>query len=183
MARIPRDPVLLDLVDACAREPFSGLTWRIARQDRDPLQGFAVRGRFDSGVFDVLYTSLAPEGAKAEVFFHLSRQPVFPSKLVSVLYRIAAKARKTLRLVDMTALERLGVERSRYQEILYTRTQEIGDAAYFLGFDGILAPSARWACLNLVLFTERLTPDDVRIEDQEVVDWEQWKGQELSRKS
>ncbi|HXM03224.1 MAG TPA: RES family NAD+ phosphorylase [Chthoniobacterales bacterium] len=183
MARTPRDPVLVDLVDACAREAFSGLTWRIAHHDRDPVQGFAVRGRFDSGVFDVLYTSLAPGGAKAEVFFHLSRQPVFPSKLVSVLYRIAARAGKTLRLVDMTALERLGVERNRYQEILYTRTQEIGDAAYFLGFDGILAPSARWACLNLVLFTERLTPDDLRIEDQEVVDWEEWKRQELSRKS
>jgi RES domain len=86
-------------------------------------------------------------------------------------------------LVDMTALERLGVERNRYQEILYTRTQEIGDAAYFLGFDGILAPSARWACLNLVLFTERVMPGDLRIEDQEVVDWEKWKGRELSRKS
>src|ERR1700691_1883681 len=173
MARTPRDPVLVDLVDACAREAFSGLTWRIAHHDRDPVQGFAVRGRFDSGVFEVVYKSLAPGGADGEVVFH--------SKLVSVLYRIAARAGKTLQLVDMTALERLGVERNRYQEILYTRTQEIGDAAYFLGFDGILAPSARWACLNLVLFTERLTPDDLRIEDQEVVDWEEWKRQELRR--
>jgi hypothetical protein len=33
------------------------------------------------------------------------------------------------------------------------RTQEIADSAYFLGFDGLIAPGARWACLNLVLFT------------------------------
>jgi hypothetical protein len=34
----------------------------------------------------------------------------------------------------------LGVDPARYREILYEPTQAIGDAAYFLGFDSIIAP-------------------------------------------
>ena len=47
----------------------------------------------------------------------------------------------------------LGVDPARYREILYEPTQAIGDAAYFLGFDSIIAPNARWSCNNLILFT------------------------------
>jgi hypothetical protein len=63
----------------------------------------------------------------------------------------------------MDVLARLGVEQERYQEVLYVRMQEIGDAADFLGFDGIVAPDARWPCLNLVLFTDRLGPEDLDV--------------------
>jgi len=35
----------------------------------------------------------------------------------------------------------------------YSRTQEIADAAFFLGFEGLIAPSAQWTDLNLILFT------------------------------
>ena len=58
---------------------------------------------------------------------------------------------------------------------VYQRTQEIGDAAAFLGFDGILAPSARWPCQNLVLFTEHFTPADLSIVSSEPVDWDDWR--------
>lgn len=33
------------------------------------------------------------------------------------------------------------------------QTQQIGTAVQFLGFDGLIVPSARWECKNLVLFT------------------------------
>jgi len=47
---------------------------------------------------------------------------------------------------------------NRYAISNNDRSTKSGDAAYFFGFDGLIAPSARWACLNLVLFTERLAP-------------------------
>ena len=75
----------------------------------------------------------------------------------------------------MRALVRLGVEESRFPEILYGRTQEIGDAAYFLGFDGIIAPSARWACLNAVLFVDRIAPNRIEPIKANKVDWERWR--------
>lgn len=173
--RRARDLALLDLLDAHEGVSFEGSVWRIVRAGRDPLQGFAAGARWDPGTFDVLYTSLAREGALAEIHFHLTRQPVFPSRLRSVLHRLRVETRRTLRIADLAALEGLGVARESYPGLSYARCQEIGDAAQFLGFDGILAPSARWECHNLILFLDRIAPDAVRVEESEAVDWTAWR--------
>src|SRR5271163_5222776 len=118
-ARKPRDPALLDALDAFDRVRYAGDTWRVVRRGRDPLQGSASGGRWDPTLFDVLYTSLNPDGAIAEVHFHLSRQPVFPSKIKYELYRIRTTTAKTLILPDLEAMVSLGGDPSRYREILY----------------------------------------------------------------
>jgi hypothetical protein len=100
-----------------------------------------------------------------------------------MLHRIVVRTKRTLRLANMRILEQLGVDRGRYPELLYSRTQEIGDAAYFLGFDGLIVPSARWTCHNLVLFTERLEPTDLAIEASELVDWEAWRRERQAAKT
>ncbi len=181
--RGPRDLELLDKIDALPRTPYEGTVWRIMREGRDPLQGYPAAARWDPGAFDVIYTSLAREGSLAEIHFHLSRQPVFPSKLVSVLHRITLRTWRALQLVDLSAVEKLGVHRDRYGELDYERTQAIGDAAYFLGFDGLLVPSARWHCQNLVVFTDQLAPQDMAVEESTVVDWPTWRTEaEASRR-
>lgn len=179
--RKARDLELLDALDALERTPFEGTVWRAVREGRDPIQGHPSAARWDPGIFDVLYTALEPDGALAEIHFHLSRQPVFPSTIRFRLYEIAVRTRKTLRLADMRSLARLGVEETRYAEVLYARTQEIGDAAHFLGFDGVLAPSARWPCLNLTLFTDRFAPDELSSMSSNPVDVAAW-GQRTSRR-
>ena len=172
--RRARDIDLLDALDVFERVPFEGTVWRAVREGRDPIQGHPSGGRWDPGTFDVVYTALEPDGALAEINFHLSRQPVFPSKIRFILHKIEVRTRNTLKLEDMTSLVRLGVEERRYQEVLYSRTQAIGDAADFLGFDAIMAPNARWACLNLVLFTDRLGPEDLNVISAERVNIAEW---------
>jgi RES domain len=173
--RRARDIELLDALDALPRVPFEGRVWRAVRQGRDPLQGHPSAGRWDPGTFDVLYTSMEPDGAVAEIHFHLSRQPVFPSRLVYRLHEIAARTTKTLHFADLAALTHLGVDGARYRDILYPRTQAIGDAADFLGFDGLIAPNARWPCQNLVIFTDRLVPADLEILSSVAIDWRAWR--------
>lgn len=175
MDRRARDLELLDALDAHEGVSFEGDVWRIVRAERDMLEGAASKARWEPGAFDVLYTSLEREGALEEVYFHLSRQPVFPSKMQSVLHRICVRTRRTLKLADLAALAALGVTTERYGDLSYDRTQEIGDAAFFLGFDGILAPSARFACQNLVLFMDRLEPGDLIVGGSEPVDWAAWR--------
>jgi RES domain-containing protein len=170
-ARKPREPALLDALDAFERVSYAGETWRVVRDGRDPLQGSASGGRWDTTLFDVLYTSLDPDGAVAEVHFHLSRQPVFPSKIRYRLHRIRLRTAKTLRLRDLKAMVPLGVDPARYREILYGPTQAIGDAAYFLGFDSIIAPNARWSCYNLILFTDQIAPADLEVIESSEVNW------------
>lgn len=173
--RRARDHELLDLIEAHRGIAFEGDVWRIVRQERDVLQGYPAGARWDPGTFDVLYTSLARDGALAEIHFHLSRQPVFPSKLRSVLHRLTVKTRRTLKIADMEAVEGLGISAATYQTLSYERCQQIGDAAQFLGFDGILAPSARWPCQNLVLFADRIEPDEIQLVESELVDWQGWR--------
>src|SRR5712692_9783501 len=103
-ARKPRDPALLDALDAFDRLHYAGETWRVVRDGRDPLQGSASGGRWDPTLFDVLCTSLDPDGAIAEVHFPLSRQPVFTSKINYGLHRTKIRTEKTLRLPDLNTM-------------------------------------------------------------------------------
>jgi RES domain-containing protein len=173
--RRARDPELLDALDAHKGVTFRGDVWRIVREGRDVLQGYPAKARWDPGTFDVLYASLEREGALEEIHFHLSRQPVFPSKIQSVLHRITVETRRTLRLADIGAVVALGVSAETYGSLNYSRTQEIADAADFLGFDGMLVPSARYPCQNLVLFTDKFGPDDFVVVAREQVDWDEWR--------
>lgn len=182
MARRARDLELLDLLDTYQGVSFEGDVWRIVREEREPLLGYPARARWDPGAFDVLYTSLEREGSLEEIHFHLSRQPVFPSKIRSVLHRISVRTQRTLRIADLAELKALGVAPESYASLSYERTQEIGDAAAFLGFDGILAPSARWPCQNLILFTERFTPADLVVVSSEPVDWDDWRKRRVSER-
>jgi len=174
-ARKPRDPALLDALGAFDRVRYTGETWRVVRDGRDPLQGSASGGRWDPTLFDVLYTSLASDGAVAEVHFHLSRQPVFPSKIKYGLHRIRVRTEKTLRLADLDGMIPLGVDPSRYREILYEPTQAVGDAAYFLGFDSIIAPNVRWSCDNLILFIDQIAVADLEVIESLEVNWSAWR--------
>src|SRR5215813_4013702 len=107
--RVARDLELLDLLEAHQGVPYEGDVWRIVRDGVEVLQGYPAKARWDPGTFDVLYTSLERDGSLAEIHFHLSRQPVFPSKLISRLHRISVKTHRTLKLADLEAIKELGV--------------------------------------------------------------------------
>lgn len=175
--RKARDLALLDAIDAFRREPFAQPVWRVARNGRDPILGAPSTSRWCDGTFDALYTSLERDGALAEIHALLSMQPVFPSKVQFLVHQVTVRAQQTLRLADLATLDRLGVDVNRYRERDYSKTQPIADAAYFLGFEGLIAPSARWERLNAVLFTDRIPPSEIEIEESEPepVDWDEWR--------
>lgn len=170
------DDRLLDLVGAIEGQPFEGAMWRVVRTGRDVLDGSRGSGRWNTSEMSVLYGAAERDGALAEINFHLSRgQSVFPSRMRHDLFELAVQARQTLVLADMAQLKRMGVEDSRYREMLYGRTQEIGAAAAFLGFDGLIVPSARWNCQNIVLFLDAINLDEIRTVSFQPVDWQAWR--------
>lgn len=177
--RRARNLGLLDDVDALRREKLDTDVWRLVRAGRDPTLGSPSRSRWCNGSFDVLYTSLERDGAIAEIYALLAAQPVFPTKDGWFLSRVKVKTSQTLRLADLATLTRLGVDTVRYADRTYSRTAEIADAAYFLGFDGLIAPSARWPCSNLVLFTDRVPADQIHVveTEKEPIGWAEWRRQ------
>lgn len=170
-----RDVNLLDALDQCPRVPVTMTVWRVVREGRDPLLCGRSLGRWDLGLFDVLYTACDADGAISELYFHLSRQPVFPSRVVFTLNEIVVRAKKALDFKDLAELARLGVDPKEYSGILYHRTQQIGDAAAFLGFDGVTAPSARWNCQDFAIFCDSLSPHDFDLQGASKIDWNDWR--------
>ncbi|MEA2838753.1 MAG: hypothetical protein QOF41_83 [Methylobacteriaceae bacterium] len=172
-----RDIALLDSIDAFDREHVEANVWRVTRASRDPVLGSPSRSRWCNGRFDVLYTSFEQDGAIAEIHALLSLQPVFPSKDHWFVHKLRVIADQSLKLADLPSLARLGVDTARYSERNYSPTQEIADAAYFLGFDGLIVPSPRWACLNLVLFTGQIPPEQIEIAQSSAdpIEWSAWR--------
>ena len=183
-----RDNALIDALEKIAPVVFSGPAWRVVRRGRDVLMGSAGGGRWDDGTFDVLYASQKADGAVAERYFHLSRGlPVFPSRPVYHLFELRVSMNRTLHLADLDAIARLGVDTSRYGALSYAdrtdeypRTQDIGETALFVGFDGLIVPSARWDCANIVIFCDRVPPDKYEVtRDYGSLDWVEWQKKPL----
>lgn len=133
----------------------------MARAGRDPLIATSPKGRWDDGSFEVFYTALSPDAALAEMYFHLTRgQPVFPSTLRIHLHEIESELQQVYSFSSVDALLPFGVNVAEYGTLNYARlqdeysvTQRMGEAAHFLGGDGLIVPSARWPEDNLVVIS------------------------------
>ena len=164
---LERDPDLLERLESYVHEPFEGIVYRVVWADGSPVQGSSVaRGRWNSpdSEFEALNTSLASEGAGAEfeAFWSLFEQrpdrPALNWKLRDRLKRVVE--------LDSEQLDALGVGQADYQGRDYARTQEISDALNYLGCDGLIVPSARYNCKNLVVYIQNLDRDCLVEEDE-----------------
>ena len=120
-----------------------------------------------------MYTSLSRDGALAELSFHWGMLTPLPSK-PAVLSRIKAEMESSMRLLH-TDLQNFGINDTEYQQLNYNKMQEIGAAVAFLDCHGLIVPSARWPCENLVIFTDNLhETEDLVVAEVEEVNWQQW---------
>lgn len=169
-----RRPELLESLSQLPRDPFSGVVFRATRNNLNPGTASTSGGRWmPPDRSPILYTSLVSDGALAEMSYRQLLLDPIPSKAI-FLHRLRVDLKRVVQ-ISRTDLERLGVLTAEYQSLNYPKTQEIGDAACFLGFDGAIVPSARWECENLVIFEANLK-DGATFEpiDFEEVDWRRW---------
>jgi RES domain-containing protein len=182
MARPRRDPDLIDALEAMAPVAFRGTVWRVVRDGRDPLRCSASGGRWDDGRFDVLYTSQSPQGAVAELHFHLMRgQPVMPSQVRYRLFELEIVLERALHSADLDALAAVGLRTDLFGRLSWAdkaaecpRSQDIAEVAHFLDCHGLIVPSARSATHNVVVFCDRVPAlRDADCKDRGLVDWPQ----------
>jgi len=173
------DQRLLDRLSALPVERFEGEVFRATRANADAIAPSINGGRWappaqDGSDVSVLYTSLERDGALAEVVSFLVDLTPIPGPRPLKVSRLSVSTAKTLRLAH-ESLEGLGVDRKRYGERDYRRTQSIGAALAFLELDGLIAPSARWACDNLMIFTANQSLNErLKVIDTEHVEWRSW---------
>lgn len=168
------DRDLLDRLSAHVPIRFDGAVFRATRFGLDPLTPSLSGGRWaPRDVTPVLYTSFERDGALAEIAYHLGQLEPRPSKPVAI-HELYVTAHRTLKLLRADLVP-LGVEWPAYESLGYGRTQEIGAAVAFLECDGLIAPSARWPCDNLMIFTADHSPDDLlELRTFDTVDWIAW---------
>lgn len=169
------DPELLSAVDALRGQAFNGDIWRVTWAGRNPLAGNASGGRWSpDGRFEVLYTSLNADGAMAEVYYHLSRAPVMSSSHMR-LNRLKISLDNAL-VLDVAQLKALGVDDPLASRLDNDRTQAVGEAAFMMDYQGLIVPSARWKCSNLVLFIERIDLNEhIELLEESDVNWPAWR--------
>jgi len=125
----------------------------------------------------VLYTSTDREGAKAELSFHLGMLAPLPTKPM-VLHALQIETVKTI-CIGRKDFSALGIDETKFNDIGYDRTPLVGDAAAFLGCDGLIAPSARWNCDNLVVFCDNHDINlPVNVLSSDEFDWQVWARQQ-----
>lgn len=168
------DPDLLGAIDSIPGQRFACTAWRVTWASRDPLAGNEAGGRWSpDSRFEVLYTSLEPDGALAEVYYHLSRAPVLSSSHMR-LNQLEVDLENVL-VLTMEQLRELGLDDPRASRI-DTKGRAVGEAAFMLDFQGLVVPSARWDCDNLVLFLDRIDLNEsIRLEHQAEVNWPAWR--------
>ena len=93
--------------------------------------------------FAVVYTALEPGTIDAE-FARLTRRTGLPARafLPRRIAIIDARLARVLDLTDAGTRRRLGVTLAQLTDDDWSRTQGIGQAAQFLGYEGVLAPGA-----------------------------------------
>ena len=175
-----RDRTLLDALDRLEKVPFSGTVWRSVREGQSPTGCWRAGGRWDDQSFDVLYTSVERQGAIEERRFHLFRgQPFPPSRVRYELFELHVTLSAVISFDELSALQSIGMDTSGYgavsydrKDVEYPKSQQIAEACFFLGADGILVPSARYACHNLIVFCEQETDIEIGlVRNEGPIDW------------
>jgi RES domain-containing protein len=153
--------VLVARVDRLDRLPFQGPAYRHIEQTRDPLSGAGARtagGRWNPPEsFSVLYLGLATAVVTAEFQRMANRQrremtDFLPRRLYTYDVRLAA----VLEVTDAAMREELGLTDEALAADELSACQEVGSAAHYAGFEGVLAPSATSQGTVLAVFMDNL---------------------------
>jgi RES domain-containing protein len=170
---------LVDQLSVLPVERFEGEVFRTTSTSADPIAPSISGGRWapsqDSAPeVSLLYTSLERDGAIAEVVAYLLQLTPPPRIRTLKISRLGVSTARTLRFAR-GSLETFRVDMARFGERDYARTQQIGAAIAFLELDGLIAPSARWPCDNLMIFSANHSLNErLEVIDHEEFDWREW---------
>jgi RES domain-containing protein len=168
------DEDVVQRVNDLGTTTWSGTMHRYTSTGRDPRSGIWARlfgGRWNPrDVFPTIYLSHPAAACIAE----LDRTAAASSLPVPMMIRkgltlhvLAVREMQVLDLREPSALRQVGLGMEDISDEDWTACQAVGHAAYFLDFDGVLAPSATGTGLVLAAFETRLRPEQLTVEQAE----------------
>ena len=89
--------------------------------------------------------------------------------------RLQVSLEKVLKL-SMDQLTVLGIDKPLASRIETEKSRNIGEAAHMMDYQGLIVPSARWDCNNLMIFMDRIDLNThIELIDDSEVNWPAWK--------
>lgn len=169
--------VVLDALLEFDSEPFSDRIYRATAAEVPALQGSSA-GRWAAGpAVAILHVSASAEGAIRELVDELRAGDALAAAKKHVLHELSVSTRRLVRITSTARLQRLGVSPDFMTRQDYEPTQRIARAAFQIGIEGLIVPSAVGPEPTLVLFQERLAPNSLcalattRLSPLELRDW------------
>ncbi len=158
------DRELLALIDALDPAELAVEAFRHLASDRNPLSGVGARihgGRWNPpDSFSTLYLALERETTAREFYRLAARQGRTPTDfLPRRLYSYEVRLGAVLDLRPDETRASLGLTDIELAATDATRCQQIGEAAHYLGLEGVVAPSATGAGIVLAVYFDRLAAE------------------------
>ena len=154
---------LLEVVDTLPRTRWTGTVYRYTSARRDPMSGAGARlfgGRWNpQGIFAALYFAFPAEACMAEVERAAASQGLTAETLLRAarrLHTMEIRNASVLDLTDPATMNAVGLALEDVRSDDWEACQAVGHAAWFLHFDGVLAPSASGIGYVLALFESRI---------------------------
>jgi RES domain-containing protein len=116
-------------------------------------------GRWNPPGIEALYASLDKATATAEIDHLIASQP-FPIKKPRVTYTLQVSLSRVV-ILESSDLASVGLSVTELGSADMNACQRVGGAVAWLGYGGLLAPSARCAQQNLVMYVNTTDVDDV----------------------
>lgn len=121
-------------------------------------------------LFAAIYLAIPQTACMAELDRVAESQNVPAATMLQVPYKFHTLEVDAARILDLSSTERLseiGLEAEDISDPDWSACQMVGHAAWFLRFQGILAPSASGTGMVLTLFESRLGPGSVLVKSSD----------------
>jgi RES domain-containing protein len=161
---------MLDTLQSAAMSAWQGIVYRHMFGSHPPARVNTEGARWNAPGLAAIYTSCERETALAEAEYYISLQPLRP-RAKRTLFTIRVSLHKVIDLTARDLLSRLGVTEDVLSGINQGPCRTIGAAVSWLGYDGMLVPSARrHAGTNLVIFQSDPATNAFEVINEEVIE-------------
>lgn len=157
---MPLSLELLEYLQSLSSAPFNGTAYRHMFGDRQPTLENSLGARWNPPGVAAIYMSLERVTAVAEGDHAIAVQPIRPS-VTRWIYPVQVALADVLDLSPAGVLEPTGVDARELTSDDHSACRAVGEAVAWLGFEGLIVPSARGEGPNLVIFTANLKPQSV----------------------
>lgn len=154
------DPGLLDQIERLGTERFDRHVWRHMFNEFPPELANTRGARWNPSGTSAIYTSLEADTALAEAQHAIDSQPLRPRPRRRVLYELHVTLDTVVNLTE-DRYKQVGLTEADLISDDFDACQRVGGAVAWLGYDGLLVPSARAAGGNVVILVDNLAADSI----------------------